>query len=127
NLTFTWTPVAKIISDDSTRPCLKPDNITACGTCVVGGVPLSCQGGGFAPGVSGVGAADQGPLIHYDIEVTTMDPNTQVCGTVYTKVVRTDHPTNTANANGIAPNSCVRLATRFGKNPAQTALTVASA
>lgn len=127
NLTFTWTPVAKIISDDSTRPCFKSDNTTACGPCVVGGAPLTCQGGGFAPGVSGVGTADQGPLVHYDVEVAPLDPNTGICGTTFTKVVRTDHPASTTNANGIAPNSCVRLATRFGKNPAQTALTVASA
>jgi hypothetical protein len=57
-----------------------------------------------------------------------LDVATGLCGTTWTKVAgaSVNHPTNTMNASGIAPQTCVRLATRFGRtqttpfNPAAT-------
>jgi hypothetical protein len=97
NLTVTWTPVPRIVKDNSTRPCFAPDGVTPCATVSVG-----------------VGVNDQGTLVHYDLESTPLTSG--VCGTAFTKVNSVDHPANTMNGT-VGPNTCVRLTTRFGKTP----------
>jgi hypothetical protein len=66
-----------------------------------------------------VGVLDQGPLIHYDMETTALTGGT--CGTTWTKIsgASVDHPGTTMNVVGVAPQTCVRLATRVGRTPAQ--------
>jgi len=108
NLSLDWSATAPVvISDNSHRPCLRSDMVTPCGAALP--APFT---------YAGVGVNDQGPLIHYEVEMTTMDL-TGACGTTWTLVAGTkaDHPATTAVANGIPPQSCVRLKTTFGKTP----------
>jgi len=102
NVTMTWT-AARVITDNSTRPCKQADGVTPCSS-------LS--------GATGVGVNDQGALVHYEMESTPLNAGSNTCGTSWTVVPGTtvDHPATTTTANGIAPNTCVRLRTRFGRN-----------
>lgn len=102
NLQFTWAS-PRFIHDNSSRPCFLTDGITPCS---------SVRGGG-------VGVTDQGPLIHFEVELVALDL-AGVCGTAWTMVVgsRVDHPATAVGVTGIPPNSCVRLKTSFGRIPA---------
>lgn len=102
NLTVTWTPML-FITDNSLRPCMDLGASTPCPS--------------MAPGVTGVGVKDQGPLVHFDLERTTLTSG--VCGTSWTTVNSVDQPANppaqmTMNGS-VPPNTCVRLTTRFGR------------
>ena len=100
-----WAPAA-IVSDGSTRPCLMNDFVTPCAS--------------FAPGVTGVGVRDQGALDHYELETAPLNA-TIGCGTTWTPLPggRVDGPTGPVflSIAGIAPRTCVRLTTHFGRPP----------
>lgn len=104
NVTMTWTGV-HMISDNTTRPCIQSDMVTPCAS---------------LGGASGVGTNDQGALVHYEMESTPLSGGT--CGTTWTLVSGTtvDFPAVTTSATGIAPGTCLRLKTRFGRTPSQS-------
>ena len=99
-LSFTWTPV-RIVDDSSTR----------------GG-----RASILPPGRTGMGARDQGPLVHHVVETAPIDPNTGNCGTfVPDPGSAVSHPTNTTGTT-VPQDTCVRLRTQFGTVPLQTAI-----
>jgi len=108
NLAFDWTATSpRFIHDNSTRPCYNP------------AAPLPSTP---CPSVSvGVGVLDQGPLIHFEVEMVAMDLSS-VCGTAWTTVANTkvDYPATSVTALGVPAQSCVRLKTTFGKTPSQS-------
>ena len=103
NVTMTWT-AARVITDNSTRPCFQSDGVTPCTS---------------LGGATGVGVNDQGPLVHYEMESAALNTGTNTCDTTWTVVPGTtvNHPATTTSASGIAPNTCLRLRTRFGRTP----------
>jgi hypothetical protein len=103
NVTMSWTAV-RLVTDNSTRPCIQADNATPCS---------SISGG------TGVGTNDVGALVHYEIESAPLVLGSNTCGTTWTLVPGTsvDHPATTTSANGVPANTCVRLKTRFGHTP----------
>jgi hypothetical protein len=113
NVTMDWsaTPI-RYIHDNSTRPCLESDGVTPCAT-VMGG---------------GVGVNDQGPLIHFEIEMVAQDLSDN-CGTAWASVPGSmvDYPATSTTGNGVPDKSCVRLKTSFGRTPASAMRTGATA
>jgi len=106
NVTLDWSATApRFIHDNSTRPCWSDSPVNS--------VPCSTLGT-----ATGVGVLDQGALIRYEMESTTMDASKN-CGTTWTAVPGTavDYPATSTVGNGVAPNSCVRLKISFGKAP----------
>jgi len=105
NVTMDWSapPALKVIHDNSTRPCLKTDGTTPCAS---------------LGSATGVGVMDQGVLIHHAMESTPQVAGGN-CGSAWTTVAgsEVDHPATSTVGNGIAPDSCVRLRTSFGKSP----------
>lgn len=103
NLQFSWT-TPRFVHDNSTRPCRLFDGTTPC---------ASVSGG--------VGVMDQGPLIRHNVESSPIDAAGN-CGTTWTPVAGSsvNAPGTSVAVNGIAPDTCVRLVTAFGKVPAAT-------
>ena len=110
NLQFNWT-LPRFIHDSSVRPCFLTDGTTPCGS-VIGG---------------GVGVLDQGALIHFEVETSPIDA-AGACGTTWTTAAgsRVDPPATSVAVNGVAPDTCVRLKTSFGKTPSATLSTTAT-
>jgi hypothetical protein len=104
-LAVTWNPI-RLVHDGSTRPSL----LTILGT-----------------GRTGVGVLDQGPLARYQLQRSALDPNTGACtGAFVASGAAVLHPTASLSGT-VVPNSCVRLATSFGRNPVTSAVTVDAA
>jgi hypothetical protein len=110
NLSLDWA-APRFLHDNSTRPCFELDGTTPCAS-VFGG---------------GVGVNEQGPLMHFEVEMVAMDL-ASVCGTAWTTVPgsKVDYPANATVANGVPQQSCVRLKTTFGKTPTSAMRTTAT-
>ncbi|HEY3176128.1 MAG TPA: hypothetical protein VGK94_10280 [Candidatus Polarisedimenticolia bacterium] len=103
-LTGTFTPI-RLVHDGSSRP----SPATTLGTLR-----------------TGVGVLDQGALARYQFQRSALDPNTGLCtgafAAIGTPVLHnpTGAPPSSIGPVNVAPNSCVRLATSFGRNPVTT-------
>jgi hypothetical protein len=117
NVAFDWsaTPIM-LIHDGSDRPCMLNDNTTPC--------PVMTDPDGAGPKVPGVGVMNYGTLIRHDVESAALIPgptpsDPATCDAVWTPVAgsRVDYPATHIQLTGVAPHTCLRVRTTFGKDP----------
>lgn len=102
-LAVSWTPI-RLVHDGTTRKCRNAANTADCSTL-----------GTLAGSAVGVGVLDQGPLAHYVLEQTPYASG--ACGTAWTAVGNMVNDPASSTSATVAPNTCVRLKTMFGRTP----------
>jgi hypothetical protein len=107
-LAVSWSPI-RLVHDGSVRKCRNATNTADCTTL-----------GTLAGNTVGVGVLDQGPLAHYMVEKTPLNPTTLLCDSTWVSAgPAVDHPASSTSVT-VGPNTCVRLTTAFGRSPQVT-------